>query len=108
MFSRRSRLVALTCALNDAIATTLAFLLAFAVMQLPLLAGKRWLFLVGETWFRTRPGGLRHFVIVGTSTGARELASLLEAGERFGLSLLAFVYTGDQQPSPPLGLRGSY
>ncbi|HKN37377.1 MAG TPA: sugar transferase [Terriglobales bacterium] len=85
-----------------------SFLLAFAVMQFLLLAGNRWLLLVGGTWFRTRPGRLRHFVIVGTSTGARELASLLEEGERFGLSLLAFVYTGDQQPSPPLGLRGTY
>jgi exopolysaccharide biosynthesis polyprenyl glycosylphosphotransferase len=85
-----------------------SFLLAFAILQFLLLAASRWLLLVGGTWLRTRPGRQRHFVIVGTSTGAAELASLLEEGERFGLSLLAFVYTGDQQPSLPPGLRRAY
>jgi exopolysaccharide biosynthesis polyprenyl glycosylphosphotransferase len=85
-----------------------SFLLVFAVVEFFLLAANRWLLLVGGTWFRTRPARLRHFVIVGTSAGAGELASLLEDGERFGLNLLAFVYTGNTQPSPPPGLHGTY
>jgi len=85
-----------------------SFLLVFAVVEFLLLAANRWLLMVGGTWFRTRPARRRHFVIVGTSAGAGELASLFEEGERFGLSLLAFVYTGDHQPIPPPGLRGTY
>src|SRR5437868_2502002 len=48
------------------------------------------------------------FVIVGTTPGATELASLLEEGERFGFQLLAFVYTGSKVPDHPPGLEGNY
>ena len=84
-----------------------SFLALFAVLQVLLLETSRWLLLMGGTWLRSRPDQKRHFVIVGSGNGAIEVATLLEEGERFGLSLLAFVYIGNQQPSP-VGLRRSY
>lgn len=84
-----------------------SFLLAFSVLEFLVLAISRWLLLVGVTWFRGRPRYHRHFVIVGTTAGAAQLACLLEEGEGFGLRLLAFVCTGDEKPILP-GLRQNY
>jgi len=84
-----------------------SFLLAFSVLEFLVLAISRWSLLVGVTWFRGRPRYHRHFVIVGTTACAAQLASLLEEGEGFGLRLLAFVCTGDEKPSLP-GLRQNY
>jgi exopolysaccharide biosynthesis polyprenyl glycosylphosphotransferase len=83
-------------------------LLIFMFLQFALLAVSRWALLAGGTWLRTRPEHQRHFIIVGTSKGARELASLLEEGENLGLDLLAFAYMGDQIPGLPPGLRRDY
>jgi exopolysaccharide biosynthesis polyprenyl glycosylphosphotransferase len=85
-----------------------SFLLVFASFQLLLVSGGRWLFRVGNGYLKNRHDHCRHFVVVGTGTGAAGLASLLEEGERFGFRLLAFVSTGNGEASPPLGLRGSY
>ncbi|PYX85244.1 MAG: hypothetical protein DMG68_18395, partial [Acidobacteria bacterium] len=57
-------------------------LLTFMFCEFVLLAGSRWLLLVRSSWIRTRPERRRTFVIVGTTPGATELASLLEEGER--------------------------
>jgi exopolysaccharide biosynthesis polyprenyl glycosylphosphotransferase len=84
-----------------------SFLLAFGTVEFLLVAVSRWLFLAGTSWLRSQPERLRNFVIVGTTPGAVQVASLLEQGQRFGLRLLAFVYTGDEPTSPP-GLLGSY
>ena len=85
-----------------------SFLLAFSVLEFMVLATSRWLLLIGGRWFRARPEYERHFVIVGATAGAGELASLLEEGESSGLRLLAFVYTGNEKPSLPPGLRQNY
>ncbi|HET7207428.1 MAG TPA: sugar transferase [Terriglobales bacterium] len=85
-----------------------SLLLLFAVLEFILLAASRWTLLVGGTWLRTRPEHRRHFVIVGTSESATELGLLLEEGAGLGLELLAFVYTGDEVPTAPPGLRGNY
>ena len=85
-----------------------SFLLLFAVLQVLSLETSRWLLLMGGTWLRSRPDQRRHFVIVGSGDGAFEVATLLEAGERFGLSLLAFVHVGNQSSTSPAGLRRSY
>jgi exopolysaccharide biosynthesis polyprenyl glycosylphosphotransferase len=85
-----------------------SLLLIFVVLQFVLLSVSRWALLAGGTWLRTRPEHQRHFIIVGTSNAAGELASLLEEGEDLGLHLLAFAYAGDEIPSLPLGLRRDY
>ncbi len=85
-----------------------SLLLIFVLLQFVLLAASRWALLAGGTWLRTRPEHQRHFIIVGTSAGAGQLASLLEEGERLGFDLLAFAYTGDQIPRLPAGLRREY
>jgi exopolysaccharide biosynthesis polyprenyl glycosylphosphotransferase len=85
-----------------------SFLLAFSVLEFLVLATSRWLLMIGGRWFRARPEYDRHFVIVGATAGAAELASLLEEGESSGLRLLAFVYTGNEKPIPPPGLRKNY
>ncbi|HEX6503187.1 MAG TPA: sugar transferase [Terriglobales bacterium] len=85
-----------------------SLLLIFVFLQFVLLAVSRWALLAGGTWLRTRPEHQRHFIIVGTSAGAGELASLLEEGENLGLHLLAFAYIGDEIPSLPSGLRRDY
>ena len=85
-----------------------SLLIVFIVLQFILLAVSRWALLAGGTWLRTRPEHQRHFIIVGTSESAAELAALLEEGENFGLRLLAFAYTGDEIPTLPPGLRGDY
>jgi exopolysaccharide biosynthesis polyprenyl glycosylphosphotransferase len=85
-----------------------SLLLVFVFLQFILLALSRWALLAGGTWLRTRPEHRRHFIIVGTSSGAAELASLLEGGEGLGLHLLAFAYTGDERPEMPVGLRRDY
>lgn len=84
-----------------------SFLLAFSVLEFLILATSRWLLVVGVSWFRARPEYHRHFVIVGTSACAAQLASLLEEGEDAGLRLLAFVGTGTEKPILP-GLRQDY
>ena len=83
-------------------------LLTFAFAEFFLLAGSRWFLLVRSSWIRTRPERHRNFVIVGTTPGAVELASLLEQGERFGFRLLAFVYTGKKIPAQSFSLEGEY
>jgi len=85
-----------------------SFLLVFAFFHVLLLGIGRWIFLVANSHLRNRLEHCRHFVVVGTGSGAAGLASLLEEGERFGLRLLAFVSTGSSEASPPPGLRGSY
>jgi exopolysaccharide biosynthesis polyprenyl glycosylphosphotransferase len=85
-----------------------SLLLIFICVQFVLLAVSRWALLTGGTWLRTRPEHRRHFIIVGTSSGAAELASLLEEGESLGLHLLAFAYTGDAPPEMPSNLRREY
>src|SRR5207244_5946917 len=60
------------------------------------------------TWLRSRPEQRRHFIIVGSGNGAAEVATLLEAGERFGLSLLGFIHIGNEPPTSPAGLRRAY
>ncbi|HET7442142.1 MAG TPA: hypothetical protein VFJ47_12635, partial [Terriglobales bacterium] len=50
-------------------------LLVFVVLQFFLLVGSRWTLLAAGAWLRTRPENRRHFVIVGTSDSAGELAS---------------------------------
>ena len=85
-----------------------SLLLIFVFLQFMLLAVSRWALLVGGTWLRTRPEQRRHFIIVGNSSGAAELASLLEDGENLGLQLLAFAFTGEQPPELPQGLRRNY
>lgn len=85
-----------------------SLLLIFVFLQFVLLAVSRWALLAGGTWLRTRPEHQRHFIIVGTSAGAGELASLLEEGENLGLHLLAFAYIGDEIPCLPSGLRRDY
>src|SRR5256885_729601 len=66
-----------------------SFLFVFAVLQFLLLGTSRWLLLIGGTWLRSRPEQRRHFIIVGSGNGAAEVATLLEEGERFGLSVLS-------------------
>lgn len=85
-----------------------SLLLIFVLLQFVLLAASRWALLAGGTWLRTRPEHQRHFIIVGTSAGAGQLASLLEEGENLGFDLLAFAYTGDEIPALPPGLRREY
>ncbi len=85
-----------------------SLLLIFIFLQFVLLAVSRWALLAGGTWLRTRPEHQRHFIIVGTSTGAGELASLLEEGEKLGLDLLAFAYLGSDLPCLPPGLKRDY
>jgi exopolysaccharide biosynthesis polyprenyl glycosylphosphotransferase len=85
-----------------------SLLLIFVSLQFTLLAVSRWALLAGGTWLRTRPEHRRHFIIVGTSSGAAELASLLEDGESLGLQLLAFAFTGELRPELPEGLRRNY
>jgi exopolysaccharide biosynthesis polyprenyl glycosylphosphotransferase len=84
------------------------FLALFAVLQVLLLGTSRWLLLIGGTWLRSRPDQRRHFIIVGSGAGAAEVATLLEAGEHFGLSLMAFVYIGNQPLTSPVGLLRAY
>lgn len=85
-----------------------SLLLIFMCLQFVLLAVSRWALLAGGTWLRTRPEHRRHFIIVGTSSGAAELAALLEEGEILGLHLLGFAYTGEEAQGAPAGLRRSY
>ena len=85
-----------------------SFLFLFAVLQFLLLGTSRWLLLIGGTWLRSRPEQRRHFIIVGSGNGAAEVATLLEAGERFGLSLLGFIHIGNEPPTSPAGLRRAY
>ncbi|OLC22540.1 MAG: hypothetical protein AUH36_01585 [Chloroflexi bacterium 13_1_40CM_55_7] len=68
-----------------------SFLFLFAVLQFLLLGTSRWL-----------------LIIVGSGNGAAEVATLLEAGERFGLSLLGFIHIGNEPPTSPAGLRRAY
>src|SRR5947209_75222 len=84
-----------------------SFLLAFGTFEFLLVAISRWIFLASTYWLRSQPERFRNFVIVGTTPGAAQVASLLEEGQRFGLRLLAFIYTGDE-PTPVSGLHGSY
>jgi len=83
-------------------------LLAFVLLQFVLLAGSRWTLLATGTWLRTRPENRRHFIIVGTSQSAAQLASLLEEGQNLGLELLAFAYTAREEPATPADLRRRY
>jgi len=83
-------------------------LLAFVLLQFVLLAGSRWTLLAAGTWLRTRPENRRHFIIVGTSHSAAQLASLLEEGQNLGLELLAFAFTAKEEPSTPADLRRRY
>ncbi len=85
-----------------------SFLFLFAVLQFLLLGTSRWLLLIGGTWLRSRPEQRRHFIIVGSGNGAAEVATLLEAGERFGLSLLGFIHIGNEPSTSPAGLRRAY
>ena len=85
-----------------------SFLFLFAVLQFLFLGTSRWLLLIGGTWLRSRPEQRRHFIIVGSGNGAAEVATLLEAGERFGLSLLGFIHIGNEPPTSPAGLRRAY
>jgi exopolysaccharide biosynthesis polyprenyl glycosylphosphotransferase len=91
---------------GEYVSRTLLF--AFIVTEFVSLAVGRWLFYAGIRWFRTRPEHHRNFVIVGSTEAAFELASLLEEGERFGLRLLALVYTVESPPTLPSNLRYSY
>lgn len=84
-----------------------SFLLAFGTLEFLLVAISRWIFLASTYWLRSQPERFRNFVIVGTTPGAAQVATLLEEGQRFGLRLLAFVYTGPE-PNMPSGLRGHY
>jgi FlaA1/EpsC-like NDP-sugar epimerase len=84
-----------------------AFLIAFGTFEFFLVAVGRWVFLASTLWLRAQPERIRNFVIVGTTQGAVQVASLLEEGQRFGLRLLAFIYTGDKPTSLP-SLRNSY
>jgi exopolysaccharide biosynthesis polyprenyl glycosylphosphotransferase len=83
-------------------------LLIFVCLQFVLLTGSRWTLLAAGTWLRTRPENRRHFVIVGTSESAAELASLLEEGKNLGLELLAFAHIGQEPPATPAALRRPY
>ncbi len=85
-----------------------SFLFVFAVLQFLLLGTSRWLLLIGGTWLRSRPEQRRHFIIVGSGNGAAEVATLLEEGERFGLSLMGFIQIGNEPPICPPGLRRTY
>jgi exopolysaccharide biosynthesis polyprenyl glycosylphosphotransferase len=85
-----------------------SFLFVFAVLQFLLLGTSRWLLLIGGTWLRSRPEQRRHFIIVGSGNGAAEVATLLEEGERFGLSLMGFIHIGNEPPTSPAGLRRAY
>jgi exopolysaccharide biosynthesis polyprenyl glycosylphosphotransferase len=85
-----------------------SFLFVFAVLQFLLLGTSRWLLLIGGTWLRSRPEQRRHFIIVGSGNGAAEVATLLEEGERFGLSLMGFIHIGNEPPISPPGLRRAY
>ena len=85
-----------------------SFLFLFAVLQFLFLGTSRWLLLIGGAWLRSRPEQRRHFIIVGSGNGAAEVATLLEAGERFGLSLLGFIHIGNEPPTSPAGLRRAY
>src|SRR5581483_8987883 len=84
-----------------------SFLLAFGTFEFFLVAFSRWVFLAGTFWLRSQPERFRNFVIVGTTPGAAQVASLLEEGHRFGLRLLAFVATAPNA-AVPQGLRESY
>jgi len=83
-------------------------LVAFAVLEFTILALSRWLMVIGGIWFNARPELRRHFVIVGTSPGAMELASLLREGEQSGFGLLALVHIGSGRPELPVSLPESY
>ena len=83
-------------------------LLIFVCLQFALLAGSRWTLLATGTWLRTRPENRRHFVIVGTSESAAQLATLLEEGKNLGLELLAFAHAPQETPLPPAGLQRTY
>ena len=83
-------------------------LLVFVLLELALLVGSRWTLLAAGAWLRTRPENRRHFVIVGTSQSAAQLAALLEEGENLGLELLAFAYSGQEPPAVAEHLRRPY
>lgn len=83
-------------------------LLVFACLQFVLLAGSRWTLLAAGAWLRTRPENRRHFVIVGTSQSAADLAALLEQGANLGLELLAFACVGGEPGAAPATLRRQY
>ena len=83
-------------------------LMVFVLLQFVLLTGSRWTLLAAGTWLRTRPENRRHFVIVGTSSSATELAALLEEGKNLGLELLAFAHLGKEPPATPVALRRAY
>ncbi|MBV8475288.1 MAG: sugar transferase, partial [Acidobacteria bacterium] len=85
-----------------------SLLLIFVFLQFVFLGVSRWALLAGGSWLRTRPEHQRHFIIVGTASGAGQLACLLEEGENQGLDLVAFAYMGDEMPSLPPGLRRDY
>ncbi len=84
-----------------------SFLLAFGTFELLLIGTSRWVLLASTFWLRSQPERIRNFVIVGTTPGAVEVASLLEEGERFGLRLLAFVSTTSASTCPST-LRREY
>lgn len=84
-----------------------SFLVAFGTFEFLLLAISRWVFLASTFWLRSKPERIRNFVIVGTTPGSMEVASLLEEGERFGFRLLAFV-DARTEPDHIEGLRNSY
>lgn len=84
-----------------------SFLLAFGTFEFLLVAISRWIFMASTLWLRAQPERIRNFVIIGTTPGAVQVASLLEEGTRFGLRLLAFIYTGERPAASP-NLRNSY
>jgi exopolysaccharide biosynthesis polyprenyl glycosylphosphotransferase len=85
-----------------------SLLLIFVCLQFILLTSSRWTLLAAGTWLRTRPENRRHFVIVGNSDNAAQLACLLEDGENLGLELLAFAHTGNEQLASTAALRRHY
>jgi exopolysaccharide biosynthesis polyprenyl glycosylphosphotransferase len=85
-----------------------SLLLIFAVLEFALLALVRWFLLVSSVSFRTQPEHRRNFVIVGSGTGALQLASLLEEGERFGFHLLAMVSSSSDTLSAVPEVNTSY
>ena len=84
------------------------FVLTFGAVDFILLVAGRWLLLSAGAWLRDTLERYHYFLIVGTGSGAQELAALIEESEPLGLRLIGFVHPGAGMPPSPPNLRHSY
>jgi exopolysaccharide biosynthesis polyprenyl glycosylphosphotransferase len=82
-----------------------AFVLTIGAVDLIFLMVGRWTLVWGGSWWRDKVRTHHHCLIVGTGPAARELASLIEQSEPFGMRLIGFVALGADPQAPPMGSR---